>query len=730
VPTVLQLEALECGAACLAMVLAHHGRWMPLVALRRLCGVSRDGSRASAMVRAARELGLEADGFRMDVDGLRSVPKPAILFVNGGHFVVLEGHRRGGAVQVNDPAGGRMRYTAEEFAAIYSGIVLTFRPGPGFTRGGHPPRIVGPLLARLSGARATFLLLLSAGAALILPGIVAPSFTRTFIDQYVVDQQGDVVPWLVTAMIGTVLVQAGLTRIQSWARLALRNRIGIGAATAFMRRVLRMPVGFFAQRSAASIGARLDLAERLADHAGAQLPGLIVAAAGAILFAALMPLYSPQLAAVSFAITAATVLATLLLQRRLAELERKASLDGLKLGTRTMQGMEMLETIKAGGAEDRFLEAWTGQQALAANHQQRIGRLMALAAVLAEALAAAGNMAALTLGGLLVMRGELTLGLLLAYLILQAAFFVPVRGLLSGLAALGRARATLDQFDDIEAVPLAGEFSGEASAAGKERPASPLGRIRKLEGRIELRDVTFGYALLAPPLVSGLSLRVEPGSSVALVGASGSGKSTVGRLVAGLHGAWSGQVMLDGVLVGDISRTLLRNSLAVVDQDIAMFSGTVRDNITLWDHSIPEDRVVRSAKDAAIHADILLRPQGYDSAVEEDGRNFSGGQRQRLEIARALVTDPSILILDEATSALDPAVEKTVSDNLRRRGCTCLIIAHRLSTIRDCDDILVMDGGRIVQRGTHEALMAAEGGPYRRLVETAPGDEGRNGHAA
>ena len=715
VPTVLQLEALECGAAALGMVLAHHGRWTPLVELRRLCGVSRDGSKASSLLRAGRSLGLDADGYRLDIDDLAAIAKPAIVYVNENHFVVLEGMRRG-RVEVNDPAGGRVIYTREEFAAIYSGVALTFKPNDAFRRGGERPRVLLPLARRLAGGRAVFVLLVATGIALAVPAMVIPAFTRAFVDQFVIERQDDFVPWLIIAMLGTLVVQLGLLWIQGWAQLALRNRIAVGTASAFTWRVLRMPIAFFGQRSPSSIGARSDMAARLADQASGPLPALAVAIVSAVLFAALMFQYSPTLTTISIGIAATASAVALLSQRKLGEGERKASLDLLKLGSRTMQGLMLLETIKASGTEDEFIEGWTGQQAAVVSQQQRLGRLAGVGGAIGDTLGSVGGTVSLVVGAYLAMQGRLTLGLLLAFLLLQATFFGPVRTLIGAMTAMGRTRATLDQFEDVEVSPLAAEF---ASPVPTDRlRASGLGRVRKLEGRVELRDVSFGYARLAPPLVTGLSLSVEAGSSMALVGASGSGKSTVAKLVAGLHESWSGAVLVDGVPLADLPRALLRNSMSVVDQDISMFTGTVRDNITLWDTSIPEERVVRAAKDAMIHDDILRRAHGYDDRVQEDGANFSGGQRQRLEIARALVTDPTVLILDEATSALDSPTEKTVMDNLKRRGCTCIVIAHRLSTVRDCDEIVVVDRGAIVERGTHEELLAADGA-YCRLLETA-----------
>ena len=627
VPTVLQVEALECGAACLAMILAHHGRWIPLVELRRLCGVSRDGSRAGSMVSVARDLGMTADGYRLGPAKLEEARLPAIAFVDGNHFVVLEGFGRG-VVYVNDPAGGRITYHRDEFEALYSGVILAMQPTASFVRGGRAPGVLAPLLARLAGARLTALLVMASGIALILPSLVVPSFTRIFVDRYLLDDQADLVPWLVAAIAAVTALQFGLMRIQHWSQHKLRARVAVVAAAGFMQRVLRLPVGFFAQRSAASISARLNMAERLADHAAMQLTSLLPAAVATVLLGLLMLAYSPVLTGCSAAVALTTCVVVVFANRRLAEADRRLARDQIKLSSRTMQGLTLLETVKASATEERFLQRWTGQQALVVSQQQSMARLAGVSTALTDSLTTFGNTVAITVGGLLVMRGELTLGLLLAFLVLQGLFFLPVRALLDTGAAVARARATLDQFEDVEDSALASEFDAPAAAPERQR-AGRLGQVRKLEGRIELQGVTFGYARLAPPLIEDLSLSIEPGSSVALVGASGSGKSTIGRLVTGLYEPWAGRVLIDGKPIGQVPRALLRNSMAVVDQEIAMFAGTVRDNITLWDETIPEERVVHAAQDANIHDEILRRENGYDGRVEEDGGNFSGGQRQR-----------------------------------------------------------------------------------------------------
>lgn len=712
-PTILQMTAVECGAACLAMVLAHHGRIVPLELLRYECGVSRDGTKASHVVRAAQRFGLLADGYSAEPESLRALPLPQIIFWNFNHFVVVDGFGPG-VVHLNDPAVGPRRVTEEEFSQSFTGIVLTFTPGPSFVRGGKRQRAIDGVVRRLRRSRAAVLFVVLAGVGLVIPGLLVPAFVRVFVDYYLIQGFKDWLVPLLAAMVGAALLRVCLTWLQQSCLLRLQTKLALHGAGAFFWRVLRLPIGFFAQRHGGEIGARLALNERVAELIAGDVATILVDLLAMAVYAAIMVVYDAPLGLLAVAFAALNLLAFALVSRRLTDASRKLLLDQSTLTGVTMSGLQMIESVKASGGEDLFFNRWAGHHAKVVNAEQALERQRVMLSSSPVLLSLLGGAAVLVVGGFQVMAGDISIGALVAFQTLMVSFNAPLIGLVHLGGRIQEAEASLWRLDDILAHDLDREFCPPPRAAAQPITPDDAPPV-KLTGRVQLADLSFGFIPTAPPLIVGLTLDLEPGTRVALVGGSGSGKSTIGKLIAGLHQPWSGDIRFDGARLPDIDAALFRNSVALVDQDVALFEGTVSDNISLWDATMPETQILRAARDAMVHDDIAALPNTYDFRVREAGRNFSGGQRQRIEIARALAINPTLLILDEATSALDSVTEKQVVDNIRKRGCTTIIIAHRLSTIRDCDDIIVLDQGRIVERGPHHALLERDG-LYRRLV--------------
>ena len=709
VPTVLQMDAVECGAASLSMILAYWGKYVPLEELRIACGVSRDGSKASNILKAARKYGLEARGYRKEPEYLKDMRLPVIIHWNFNHFLVLEGFGKGLAY-LNDPGSGPRSVPEEEFNESFTGIVLAFEAGPDFAKNAGKPNIATALKKRLKGSETAMAYVILVGLAMVVPGLVIPIFSKIFVDDILLGGKEN---WLVPLLLGmtlTAFLRGILTRIQQHYLLRLETKIALSTSSQFLWHVLCLPVEFFTQRYAGDICLRLQSNDRVAQFLSGQLAANAINLLMTVFYFAMMVQYNLWLALAGAAAAAANILYLKYVSRRRVDQNRKLLQDQGKLGGAAMSGLQIIETLKATGAESDFFAKWSGYQAKALNAEQEIGVSTQFLSAIPAFLTTLTNTVVLVLGGFLIFRGELTIGMLVAFQSLTASFMGPVTGLVSLGSQLQEMEGDMNRLDDVLQYP--------AEERTKEDLPGAVGDNfhEKLEGYVELRNLSFGYSRLEPPLIENFSLKLSPGSRVALVGGSGSGKSTVAKLVSGTYKPWSGEILFDGKPGKSMPRAVINNSLALVDQDIFLFQGTIRDNLTLWDKTVSESDLIRAAKDACIHDDITAKAGGYDHQLREGGSNFSGGQRQRLEIARALAGNPSLLILDEATSALDPLTEKMVDEGIRRRGCTCMIIAHRLSTIRDCDEIIVLEKGHIVQRGTHDELKDADG-HYAELIK-------------
>ena len=706
VPVILQLEALECGAASLAMVLAYYDKWIPLEQVRRDCGVSRDGSNAKNLLYAARSYGLQAKGYRMEPQSLKESGKfPCIIHWNFNHFVVLDGFRRDRAV-LNDPARGQVQVSMEEFDQAFTGVCILLEPGEGFVADGRPKSMLGFVRKRLAGAKDALIFTILVSLITALIGVINPAFSRAFVDRLLTGlNPGWVTPFFVL-LTAFALIQIVLSALQAIYSLKLQGKLAIKANAEFMWHVLRMPVEFFSQRMAGDIAGRKATNQSIASTLINTLAPSVLNMAMMVVYLVVILRYSVPLTLIGVSGMTINILVNRFISNRRINISRVQMRDEAKLSSTTVAGIEMIETIKASGAENGFFAKWAGYQASANTQNVRSMKLNAYYGLIPQAVSALVNMAILALGLFLILRGEFTVGMLFAFQTMLASFMNPVMELANAGTTIREMRTNMERIEDVLEYPADVEYPAE-------RPEDVS--YDKLSGRLEMRNVTFGYSRLAPPLIENFSMTLEVGQKVAFVGSSGCGKSTLSKLISGLYKPWSGEILFDGKPISEIDRNVFTGSLAVVDQDITLFEDSIANNIKMWDTSIEDYEMILASRDASLHEDIMQRDGGYSHKMLEGGRDFSGGQRQRMEIARVLAQDPTIIIMDEATSALDAQTEYEVVKAIKDRGISCVVIAHRLSTIRDCDEIIVLDHGKIVERGTHAALMANHG-KYEELI--------------
>ena len=693
------MEAVECGAAALAMILAYHGRWVSLEELRVASGVSRDGSKASNILRAARRYGLAARGFRKEPEQLLELPLPSIIHWNFNHFVVFEGVK-GEFALINDPSSGRRRVSLIELSEGFTGVALAFEVTSEFRQEGAPSRVTPMLWRQLAGSRAGLALIVLLSLTLVLPGIIVPVFSKLFVDQVLIGRRSGWVAPLMTGLLLTAILRGLILGLRRHYLLRLEIKLGLTTATRFFWHVLHLPMSFFAQRHASDVAGRITANEEVAKLLSGDFAETILSLTTLGFFAAAMAAYDFALAGIAVGLGLLNFIALSLAGRSREDAARRLAQDRAQLTAATVGAIHSIETVKSAGLELDAFSRWAGFHAKAMAAAQELDRETTFLSVIPPLLAGLGNAAILGVGSFDVMRGAMSVGGLVAFQSLAASFAQPIGRLVAFGGKLQQIKADLARIGDVLAAQSNVGSAQPGRAAAHSMPATP-----RLTGHIELREVTFGYNPNEPPLIENFNLIVQPGQRVALVGGSGSGKTTIGRLICGLYPVWSGAILFDGCPIDDLDPKVLANSLAYIDQDVFLFAGTIRQNITLWDESIGEARLARALQHAAMFDAIALRPGLYDSAVGEGGRNFSGGERQRLEIARALAAEPTMLVLDEATSALDPLIEYEIDDNIRRRGCTCAIIAHRYSTIRDCEEIVVLSQGRVAGRGTHAELI-------------------------
>ena len=707
VPVVMQMEALECGAASLAMILAYYDKWIPLEQVRSDCGVSRDGSNAANVLRAARSYGMIAKGYRYEPEELKKYGKfPCIVHWNFNHFVVLNGFKKDKAV-LNDPAKGNYTVSMKVFDESFTGICLMFEPGDNFEPSGKPKSMMSFARERMKGSAVAVAFVILTSIISNLIGIINPAFSRIFLDRLLTGVNPEwFMPFIMAlALIG--IIQLVVSWISAVYSLKINGKMDAVGNTTFMWKVLRMPMEFFSQRMAGDICQRQSSNSNIAKTLVSTFAPLLLNTIMMIFYLVVMLRYSLVLTLIGLISIVVNFFVSRIISAKRVNITRVQMRDAGKLAGTTVAGIEMIETIKAAGAENGFFEKWAGYQASVNTAQVKYARLNQYLGLIPSAVSGITNIAVLMLGVYLVIQGEFTIGMVMAFQGFLSSFQAPAMTLISSGQTMQEMRTEMERIEDVMKYPTDVEYAEDEKDDGRE--------YSKLSGNIELKNITFGYSKLAKPLISDFNLTLKPGQRIALVGGSGSGKSTIAKLISGLYKPWSGEILFDGKPMSEIDREVFTGSLAVVDQDIILFEDTIANNIKMWDKSIEDFEMIMAARDAQIHEDIMQRENGYQYKITEGGKDFSGGQRQRLEIARVLAQDPTIVILDEATSALDAKTEYEVVKAIKDRGITCIVVAHRLSTIRDCDEIIVLDYGEVKERGTHEELMK-QGGLYTKLV--------------
>ncbi|MEH2096345.1 NHLP family bacteriocin export ABC transporter peptidase/permease/ATPase subunit [Nostoc sp.] len=714
-PTLLQMEAVECGAAALGIVLAYYGRIVPLAELRVSCAVSRDGSKASNVLKAARNYGLQAKGFKKGLNQLQQLKPPFIVFWNFNHFLVVEGFGQE-RVWLNDPATGPRSVSLQEFDEAYTGVVLLMEVGTEFKKGGRKPSIISALYNRLRGSLDELFFCILAGFFLVIPELAIASLSQVFVDNILIEHRFDWLKPLVLGMGIAVLLQAILTMLQTRKLRYLQIRLSISMTGNFLWHVLRLPIGFYAQRFAGEISNRAALNYKVAKILSGQLARTTIDAVMLVFYAAVMLAYDWMLTAIGLVAVAINIGFLQWVARKRIDTNMRLSVDYGKIAGVEIGALESIETIKSAALESDLFSRWAGYYAKATNSQQELLQTDLILEALPPLLTALTSMLLLVVGGLRVIDGYISIGMLVAFQTLMARLQQPVNSLVGLGSTIQAIDGDLKRLDDVLDNAIDPSLNSEL-----QRDKTPIEYAKfsdrcRLQGYVELQNITFGYSRIEEPLIQNFSCKLNPGQRVAFVGTSGSGKSTLSKIVTGLYEPWEGEILFDGIPRQEIPRAVLANSLSMVEQDIFLFGGTVRDNLTLWDETIPNSQLLTACQHAAILDVVMAIPGGLDGKLLQGGANLSGGQRQRLEIARSLVNNPAILVMDEATSALDAETEKIIDRQIRRRGCTCIIIAHRLSTIRDCDEIIVLERGKVVQRGTHEEMKDVDGA-YARLIK-------------
>ena len=706
-PIVMQLEALECGAASLTMILAYYDKWIPLEQVRSDCGVSRDGSNARSCLLAARSYGLLAGGYKYEPDSLKENGTfPCIIHWNFNHFVVLNGFK-GRYAYLNDPARGEVKVTMEEFDNSFTGICLAFEPGPDFVPSGKPKSIMGFVKERMSSAKAAIIFTILVTCITSLTAIINPAFSRIFMDRLLTHQNPEWLGPFILAMSLMGIITITLSLISLIYNNRINGKLAVVGSTSFMWKILRMPMEFFSQRMSGDILSRQASNENIANSLVNTFAPLFLNSIMMIFYFVVMIRYNVVLTIIGLSSILVNIIVSQIITKKRINASRISLRDSGKLSGTTVSGIEMIETIKASGAENGFFDRWAGYQASVVGAEADFNRFNQYLNIIPSIVSSLSSLTITGIGIYLTFNGQFTIGMISAFEGYLSSFTAPFASLVSASQTIQQMRTEMERIEDVMKYPVDVTYNDQQLKDDVS--------YDKLSGAFEMKDISFGYSKLDEPLIKNFNLSVKPGQRIAFVGESGCGKSTLSKLISGINQPWTGEITFDGKKITEIDRSIFTGSLAVVDQDIILFEDSIKENIKMWDNSIEDFEVILAARDAQIHEDIVQREGGYNYSLSEGGKDFSGGQRQRLEIARVLAQDPTICILDEATSALDAKTEYEVVKAIKDRGITCIVVAHRLSTIRDCDEIIVLDHGEVVERGKHEDLMKLNG-YYTRLI--------------
>lgn len=703
VPVVTQLENVECGAACLTMILAYYGKWIPLEQVREECGVSRDGCNLTNMANAAKKYGLDAHSYRCSLNYIMTKANlPCIIHWRFNHFVVLNGFTRKGAV-LTDPAQGKITVSIEEFDEAFTGIYMKLTKTNEFIADGKRQSIWSFITNKLGNSTLSMLLLLFTSIATCIIGLAFPIIGRVFSDYILIRDDSGWLYQLIGMMILLLLFQITVSAINGINSLKIQGKYAIYADYSFIWHILRLPMKFFSQHMAGDISIRQDSNRSIAYTLIQQLAPAFLNFILLITYFVIMIQYSVQLTVISVSVICINSLLARIISNKRVDISRVQARNSGKLMSKTVSGLQMIESIKANGSEASFYKSWSGLQAVVNNTNIQIDKINLSWGMLPQFIEKIGNVLILSLGAFYIIKSQFTIGMLLAFQGFMTAFIHPVNSLISTGQSIQEMRTSMERVEDIMQSKTDTLYNAELSCK------------TDFFDHIELDCVSFGYSKYSNPVINGLCLNIHAGKSIAIVGASGCGKSTLSKLISGLYEPWSGKILYFSKSLCEIPKCDFRKSLAVIDQNIVLFEDTIEHNIKLWDSSITDEQMFAAAKDAQIHSAISERESGYQSLILENGKNLSGGQKQCLEIARALAQNPQVIILDEATSALDAQTEYQVMQAIRARNITLIIISHRLSIVRDCDDIIVMDNGYIVERGTHTELFN-HGKVYTKLI--------------